>query len=118
LVKSPPISAGFEANAVLRPVEGALVHQEVVHSALGVTTDGEPVPRPKRAIADRDTRRGIRTTHLDHVVAVADVAVFNEVVGTAQVDAVGIGRRPSRRDAQPRGVNILHGAEQLNVEFR
>ena len=73
---------------------------------------------PKSAIADGDALAIIGTSaDLDHVVAVADIAIFNQVILAAKINAVRVGRGPRRRDAQASAVNIIHRSKCLDVKL-
>ncbi len=61
---------------------------------------------PEGATLDRDSITGVGTADLDYVVPVADIAILDIYVSTAQVNAIGIGRGPGRSDAQSRGQNV------------
>ena len=102
----------------MRPVESAMIHQQVVHPALGIAADGKAVPSSKSAVPDGDARRGLCAAELDEVIPVADITVFNKDVRSAQVDTVGVGGRPCRSDTQAGRVDVGTVAKKLDMEFR
>ena len=74
--------------------------------------------RSEGAVADGDSLAIIRTTSdLNHVIAVADIAVFNKIIFSTQIDSIGVGRGPRRRNAESRAINAVHGAQGLDMKL-
>jgi hypothetical protein len=99
-----PVPSGLEADAILGSIKGAVADGYIADPARRVAADGKPVPRAESASGDRDPGgHGGRTADGDHIVPVADIAVFDVDVGPRHVHAVGVGRDVGRA-----GIGLEH----------
>jgi hypothetical protein len=105
-VGSATVPARFPTDAVLGSIEGAVVDEKILDTALGISPDGKPMSGPEGAILDGNPRHRLCSAQLDQVVPVADIAIFNEDVFPPQVDPIRIGGRPGGRNAESRRVNV------------
>jgi len=93
-----PIPSGFPANAILAAVKSATIHQKILDTSLGIAADRKSMTGSKDTITDCNSRHGLRPSQLDHVIPVADIAVFDQNIFSPQIDTVCIRRGPSGRD--------------------
>lgn len=115
---TPPVTAGLPTNAILGSGKGTAIHQQIAYPTLGITPDGESMPRSKGAIADGDPLAIVRTSpDLDHVVPVTDITILDEIILAPEIDPIGIGGGPGRRDAQAAAINVVHGTQKLDMEL-
>jgi hypothetical protein len=76
------------------------------------------MPRTEGAILDGDSRRQLRTPDLNQVIPITDVTVLDIDIGAAQIDSIGIGRGPRRRNTQGGSKHIGGRSQELDMEFR
>ncbi len=111
-------AVGFDAEAVVRAVEGEVGDEDVVDAAVGLAADGHAVSVVEVVVGDGHVGDGVTTFDGDVVVAGADEAVGDgDVFGAAGVDTVGVaGSALGRVDAEaPDGEAVAMVVDDVEV---
>ena len=92
LHQAASVVVGFQPDAILRAIEGAVDDRQVRDSRGDAAADGNTVPCTKGAIGDEQTVNRTARAHRDVVVAIANMAIFDDAVRADEIKPIGVVR--------------------------